>query len=72
MGTRYPQCPDGEVTDPGSSSEEGMSSDGVPVKYEMDEFEPVDMDVDDEELELIEEDPARGRAGGYGLRGGGC
>ncbi|XP_056159447.1 uncharacterized protein LOC130135108 [Syzygium oleosum] len=57
MGTRYPRCPDGEVTDPGSSSEEGMSSDGVPVEYEMDEFEPVDMDVDDGEPEPIEEDP---------------
>ena len=47
LGTRYPRCLDGEVTDPGSSAEESASFDGVPVEYEMDEFEPMDIEPDD-------------------------
>ena len=69
LGTRYPRCPDGEVTDPGSSAEESASSDGVPVEYKVDEFEPMDiepddgdvvpepMEQDDEEPEPVGEDP---------------
>ncbi|KAI6681747.1 hypothetical protein NL676_035628 [Syzygium grande] len=38
-------------------SKESASSDSVPIEYEMDEIDPVDMELDNEELEPIKEDP---------------
>ena len=57
QGEIDPQCPDGQVVDHGTSGEESVSSDGVPVEYESDKAEPIDMKLDDDELDqLMEED----------------
>ncbi|KAI6698397.1 hypothetical protein NL676_018516 [Syzygium grande] len=62
LGARDPQCPDGVVTDPSTSAEESASSDGIPVEYEVDEpesmdLEPVDLDAVSEPMELGDEEP---------------
>ena len=58
QGQLDPQCPDGQVPDPGMSDNESMSSDGVPVEYEVDEAEPMDLKQDEDEFEqFMEEDP---------------
>ncbi|KAI6674182.1 hypothetical protein NL676_002088 [Syzygium grande] len=44
-------CPNGDIVDPATSDKEGVSFDGIPVEYGVDEVEPMDMEPDDDELE---------------------